>query len=92
MATIAERLAVSRLKAILAAKLPGVVIRELKRAPGNGHIGGVLIWPQFRGRPQIDRQDELWQALRKELHPDELLQVGLLLTVTPEEFEAITED
>jgi acid stress-induced BolA-like protein IbaG/YrbA len=55
---------------------------------GDGKVGGVLISKQFAGRSQEDRQQALWDELRKHMPPDELVQIVAIMTMTPEEIAA----
>ena len=48
-------------------------------------VGGVITSDKFRGKSQIARQHELWDALREHLSEAELNCVVALLTVTPDE-------
>ena len=80
-----------RLRAILLHHFRGARV-ELERALGGTRIGGVLVWNGFARKKQLSRQRELWDVLRHELPPEDLLQVGLVLTVTEEEQDLIVAD
>jgi acid stress-induced BolA-like protein IbaG/YrbA len=55
---------------------------------GGGKVGGVLVSGRFAGRSQEERQQELWAALRKNMKPEDLLDIVALMTMTPEEIAA----
>lgn len=55
---------------------------------GGGKVGGVLVSRKFEGKSQEQRQNELWDALRAKLAPDELVQIVAIMTMTPEEIAA----
>jgi acid stress-induced BolA-like protein IbaG/YrbA len=69
------------------------VMGELGFGPGefslertaSQKVGGVITSSKFRGKTQIRRQQELWDALREHLSEAELNCVVALLTVTPDE-------
>jgi len=55
---------------------------------GGGKVGGVLISKRFAGHSQEDRQQVLWDELRKQMRPEELVQIVAIMTMTPEEIAA----
>jgi acid stress-induced BolA-like protein IbaG/YrbA len=60
---------------------------QLENTSG-GKVGGVLISERFAGRSQEDRQQVLWDELRKRMQPEELVQIVAIMTMTPEEIAA----
>lgn len=58
---------------------------QLEPVRDNGRLWGVLVWDQFEGIDQINRQERLWSVLREHLSPDELHGVSAILTMTPNE-------
>jgi acid stress-induced BolA-like protein IbaG/YrbA len=48
-------------------------------------IIGVLVSPTFEGLASIDRQDMIWDALDRNLEPDEKRQIQIIVAATPEE-------
>jgi acid stress-induced BolA-like protein IbaG/YrbA len=48
-------------------------------------IIGVLVSPEFEGLESIDRQDRIWDALDRNLEPDEKRQIQIIVAATPEE-------
>ena len=92
MATTAKQLGEQTLVDLVKARLPGCQVLDVGRPRAYARLGGVVAWSGFRGKGQIDRQRLLWDALRQELDDDELLQIGLILTVTPEQLEALNEE
>jgi acid stress-induced BolA-like protein IbaG/YrbA len=55
---------------------------------GGGKVGGVLVSGQFAGRSQEQRQEDLWSALGERMGPEELLDIVVLMTMTPQEIAA----
>ncbi len=53
----------------------------------SGNVGGFVISPRFAGQPQVDRQEALWEELRRHLAPDRLHRIVSILTMTPEEVD-----
>jgi acid stress-induced BolA-like protein IbaG/YrbA len=53
----------------------------------SGNVGGFVISPRFSGLTHLDRQDVLWDELRKHLSPDQLRRIVSILTMTPDEVE-----
>jgi acid stress-induced BolA-like protein IbaG/YrbA len=45
----------------------------------------MVIADRFSGMDQVDRQRLVWTTLRHVLAPEQLLHVGLLMTLTPAE-------
>jgi acid stress-induced BolA-like protein IbaG/YrbA len=60
---------------------------QLEQA-GGGKVGGVLVSSRFAGHSQEDRQSKLWQDLRAQMKPEELVQIVALMTMTREEIAA----
>lgn len=70
---------------------PGAGVVDLGRAFGD-RITGVVVWDGFKGHPHLDRQTDLWRALRRSIPGEELTAVAILMTFTPEELAAIDAD
>ena len=62
------------------------VICDLEPA-SNGKVGGFIISPTFKGMPQIERQNMVWNYLDHNLNQQQILHIVSLVTVTPDEFE-----
>jgi len=92
MATTAPPLKTSKLRQVLVKRFPGAEVPSLRREMRPGRIGGILVWPKFRGKGQLERQEELLAKLRADLTPEDLLEIGLILTVTPDEYRAFTKE
>jgi hypothetical protein len=59
---------------------------EVKLEPaGAGKVGGFLIWKDFVGQDQIDRQWRLREGVQNGLTAEERLRLSDILTVTPDE-------
>lgn len=54
-------------------------------------IGGVLVWQGFEGKPQHQRQAQLWAFLRQDLNLVDQMRVTAILTVTPLEMATLLE-
>ncbi|MBM3477257.1 MAG: hypothetical protein FJX75_28655 [Armatimonadetes bacterium] len=92
MASTTARLRVRQLKDLLQRSFPQAEISDLGRPTRESRVGGVLVWDGFAGRTQLQRQQMLWEALRRDLTADELLDVGFIVTVTPRESQAVWAD
>ena len=46
---------------------------------------GIVVSPAFAGKPEFDRQNEVWRLLLDALSDDEHAQVAFVYTNTPEE-------
>lgn len=57
---------------------------ELEETP-NGKVGGFVISPSFAGKPQLDRQNMLWDYLDHHLNRKQVLHIVSLVTLTPDE-------
>ena len=55
---------------------------------GGGRVGGVLVSTRFAGQSQEERQSQLWDELRRNMRPEELVQIVAIMTMTPEEIAA----
>jgi len=92
MASATARLRVRQLKDLLERSFPQAEISDLGRPTRESRVGGVIVWDGFAGKTQLERQRVLWDALRDSLRSDELLDVGLILTLTPRESQALGAD
>jgi acid stress-induced BolA-like protein IbaG/YrbA len=64
---------------------------DVEEISKGGRVGGVVVSARFSGIDQVDRQRLVWGALRQGLDPEQLLAIGLLMTLTPSEFNAVRE-
>ena len=62
---------------------------ELEEIQELGKLSGHVLWSGFAGMPDKERQRVLWKKLRESLSPPELLSLSLILTFTPQEYDAI---
>jgi len=46
-----------------------------------------VISPRFVGQSQVDRQEKLWEELRRHLATDRLHRIVSILTMTPDEVD-----
>lgn len=51
----------------------------------SDRVYGVVSWQGFAPMDQVERQRHLTETLEQALTPDEMLHVGVLLTMTPDE-------
>ncbi|MCC6442241.1 MAG: hypothetical protein IT210_02170 [Armatimonadetes bacterium] len=72
---------------ILRAAFPGMEV-TLEALPG-GRLSGRVVWEGFSELDQVDRQNRIWEELRRKLGA-EARQVGVLLTYTPDEMNAMS--
>jgi acid stress-induced BolA-like protein IbaG/YrbA len=86
MAEIVERIRVAIEKG-----LPGAIIDDMAEVRAGGRVGGAVIWSEFRGIEQIERQEKLWAVLGEALSREEQLQISLIITLTPDELAAIQD-
>jgi len=81
-----------KVKQLVCKHFDGAELPELESAAPGGRIGGVLIWKGFDGHDQVERQEMLWDLLRQNLERDDLQMISLIMTLTPQEREAIAAD
>ena len=60
---------------------------DLEETP-NGKVGGFLISRTFADKPQIQRQNMVWDYLDSALKPEQICQIVSLVTITPDEASA----
>ena len=70
----------------LKAAFPGIEV-SIDVLP-DGRISGSVVWEGFAGLDQVDRQNKIRTLLRQKLGAD-AQQVGVLLTYTPDELNAM---
>ncbi len=68
---------------VLRLAYPGSRI-ALTRGP-NGRVSGVVEWQGFQTLDHVDRQRHLAKTLRESIDPALLSDVGVVLTLTPDE-------
>ena len=81
---------IKKVNAVLEETFPGIEV-ALVAKKGIVRIGGFVIWSGFAGKPHLERQAQLWGALRASLSQDEELKLGTILTLTPQEVAAMDE-
>ncbi len=60
---------------------------HLQKVRETGRITGFIISTSFRGKDDNKRQDMLWNELRAKLPSEDLLRIGAIVAMTPEEAE-----
>ncbi len=75
--------AIARLVAALQREFPGAEI-------STEHIRGnryriVMVWDEFTGVAHPERQSAVWATAGRTVNASELLDVGMILTVSPDE-------
>lgn len=79
-----------KLRGLLEAEFPGAEV-ELEPASPADKLGGFLVWKDFEGMEQIDRQQRLAEVIRSNLSREDQLRITAILTVTPDERSIPTE-
>jgi stress-induced morphogen len=64
---------------------------DLEPVNSNGRYQFALVSPAFSQMTQLDRQDEVWSALRSEISDDISIDVLMVLAFSPEEFAEAQE-
>ena len=74
------------LETLIKDRASGIAAPELElEEAANGKVGGFVISTTFAGKPQLERQNMLWDYLDHTLNPDQVLHIVSLVTLTPEE-------
>lgn len=83
---------IAKVEELLETHFPGQnnKIELTETVPGE-KIGGSFITERFRGMQQIDRQTAVRRMLREQLSREEVLSVGVIFTLTPQEVAAMAE-
>jgi stress-induced morphogen len=55
----------------------------------HGKVDALVVSSSFAAVRDVDRQTMIWQVLRRELTPEELLRVSFVLAVSPDEEMAL---
>ena len=76
-----------RVRAILEDTFTGMTV-DLEPLPDQ-RVTGSVVWDGFTGHDHVARQQMVRQALQAALGPN-VQQVGVLLTYTPDELDAMT--
>jgi hypothetical protein len=74
----------SKVESVVTGGLRGAAV-ELEEIPELEKLSGYVSWPGFLGKPQRERQRELWRLLRDELDAEEQHHLSAILTLTPAE-------
>lgn len=72
-----------RVRELIAEHFAGAEIRLEDDNPTR--CVGMMVWTGFSGVEQVDRQRRLAAVLREGLRPEDLVNVGVILTMTPDE-------
>jgi acid stress-induced BolA-like protein IbaG/YrbA len=51
-----------------------------------------IISEDFEGKPEDERQDEIWGYIHKDFKYSEFKYIGMIVTYTPEEYEAFQKE
>lgn len=74
------------LETLLRSPESGIATPEFElEETANGKVGGFVISPTFAGKPQLDRQNMLWDYLDHHLGRDQIIHIVSLVTLTPNE-------
>jgi len=80
-----------RVQAFLKSRFPGMEFDFGPLDTGGRRLSGVLIWQGFEDLDVAAQQDVIWNALRQEFG-SETVEISTLVTMTPEQFEALRFD
>lgn len=58
----------------------------------GGKVAGFVVSSEFDSLTDMERQDSLWNLLRSFLTDEETYQIIAIITVSPEEYEAYSEE
>ena len=58
----------------------------------GGKVAGFVVSSEFEEKTDMERQDFLWDMLKGFLTDEETRQIIAIITVTPEEYEAYSEE
>ena len=75
-----------KVRDLLEAAFPGIIMDT--EVLSDERISGTVIWAGFEGQDHVDRQTMIRTMLREKLG-DDAQCVGVLLTYTPEEMDAM---
>lgn len=64
---------------------------ELESPSPKARIGGTIIWNEFIGKDQLERQNMVWEVIDRNFTPNEARHFSLIMTLTPDELAAIQE-
>jgi|HubBroStandDraft_5_1064220.scaffolds.fasta_scaffold384909_2 acid stress-induced BolA-like protein IbaG/YrbA len=76
---------------LLSRELAGSEVR-FDPYPGYGKLHGAIIWDGFAESEQLERQHRVWDVLRPALSEEQRFATGFLLTVTPDEWNAVANE
>ena len=79
-----------RIQKILTTKLKGCVT-DLETLD-NGDVCGHVVSSEFRRKSYQQRRNRIKKVLEEHLSANQMLKVSTLLTYTPEEWSAVTEE
>ena len=76
-----------KVRKIIEESFPGCQL-EIDLDSSSQRVTGFLIWSGFEDIDQMDRQNKLWDVLKKRLG-DEATRILAIFTHTPNEYEAM---
>lgn len=82
---------IKQLQDLLEVNFPGSEphLEQVTPAP---RVGGLLIWSDFQGKSQRERQSQVWDVLRGNLDSADQQRITAILTLTPYEKQDILEN
>jgi hypothetical protein len=80
---------VKKLEKLIQSELPG---SQFLTEIAKPRVGGTILWVGFAGKDQVERQGIIRTLIRDHLEADEQLKVSLIVTLTPQEYEIITQE
>ncbi len=64
---------------------------ELEDPSPKVRIGATIVWNEFIGKDQLERQNMVWEVIDRNFEPSEARHISLIMTLTPDELAAIQE-
>ncbi|MBC8104745.1 MAG: hypothetical protein H7Z41_19395 [Cytophagales bacterium] len=80
-----------KVERVIGEALPGATT-GLEDIPLSEKLSGFVIWEEFSGESQRERQHTLWNVLRKRLDAEEQLGLSAILTVSPAEIASLRDE
>lgn len=81
-----------QVEALVHSTFPGASLHDFGEVPGlGGKIGGCVVWDGFSALDHLERQNQLWDALKGAFELAQLRQISMIMTFTPHEMLVLDE-
>lgn len=80
-----------KVAAVIESGLPGATT-DLEIVPQSEKLSGYVVWEEFAGESQRERQKTLWNILRQSLDADEQGALSAILTLSPAEMRSLRDE